>query len=221
MTSYGEMALTDLLDALASNDPVPGGGSAAALAGAVGVSLLIMVAGLAKTRTGAPEEAADLAEAAARLRPLRDTLASLVERDSEAYTAVLEAMRRPKATEGDKQQRRAAIEAAMQGAIEVPMDTMRACQQALRGAVVVARNGNPNASSDTGTAVLLLMAGLRGAALNVDVNLQSVSDAPFVKRVSEERDQLKADAEKDYRAGLGVTPVVAAKDSTENDRSTG
>lgn len=222
MTSYGEMALADLLDAFASNEPVPGGGSAAALAGAVGVSLLIMVAGLAKTRTGAPEEAADLAEAAARLRPLRDTLASLVERDSEAYTAVIEAMRRPKATEADQEQRRAAIEASMLGAIEVPMDTMRACQQALRGAVVVARNGNPNASTDTGTAMLLLMAGLRGAALNVDVNLKSVSDAPLVKRVSEERDQLKADAEKDYRAaGLGVTPVVAAKDSTENDRSSG
>ncbi len=152
MTSYGEMALADLLDAFASNEAVPGGGSAAALAGAVGTSLLIMVAGLPKTKTGAPEEAADLAEAAARLRPLRDTLASLVERDSEAYAAVIEAMRLPKATDADKQQRRAAIEAAMREAIEVPMDTMRACQQALRGAVVVANNGNPNASTDTGTA---------------------------------------------------------------------
>ena len=109
----------------------------------------------------------------------------------------------------------------MRGAIEVPMDTMRACQQALRGAIVVANNGNPNASTDTGTAVLLLMAGLRGAALNVDVNLKSVSDAAFVTRVREERDQLTDDADIDYRAGLGVTPVVSAKDSTVNDRSTG
>lgn len=221
MTSYGEMALADLLDAFASNEPVPGGGSAAALAGAVGVSLLIMVAGLPKTRTGAPEEAADLAETSARLRPLRDTLASLVNRDSEAYAAVIEAMRLPKATDADKHQRRSAIEAAMRGAIEVPMDTMRACQQALRGAIVVANNGNPNASTDTGTAVLLLMAGLRGAALNVDVNLKSVSDAAFVTRMREERDQLTDDADIDYRAGLGVTPVVSAKDSTVNDRSTG
>jgi formiminotetrahydrofolate cyclodeaminase len=89
---------------------------------------------------------------------LRDTLASLVERDSEAYAAVIEAMRLPKATDAEKQQRRAAIEAAMREAIEVPMDTMRACQQALRGAVVVAKNGNLNASTDTGTAVLMLMA---------------------------------------------------------------
>ena len=195
--SYADMALIDLLDVFASNDPVPGGGSAAALAGAVGVSLLLMVAGLPKTRTGAPEETADLAEAAGRLRPLRDTLASLIERDSDAYSAVIEAMRLPKATEADKQARRSAIDAAMRGAIDVPLDTMRACQQALRGAVVVARNGNPNASTDTGTAVLLLMAGLRGAALNVEVNLRSVADASFAERVSQERDQLVADAEAD------------------------
>lgn len=197
--SYAQIALSDLLDAFASNEPVPGGGSAAALAGAVGASLLIMVAGLPKTRTGAPEEAADLAEASARLRPLRDTLASLVERDSAAYTAVLEAMRLPKATDAAKEARRAAIEDAMRGAIDVPMDTMRACQQALRGAVIVATNGNTNAATDTGTAVLLLMAGLRGAALNVDVNLKSLSDAAFATRVSGERDQLASDAEADAR----------------------
>jgi formiminotetrahydrofolate cyclodeaminase len=197
--SYAQIALADLLDAFASNEPVPGGGSAAALAGAVGTSLLIMVAGLPKTRTGAPEEAADLAEASARLRPLRDTLASLVERDSAAYTAVLEAMRLPKATGADREARRAAIEEAMRGAIAVPMDTMRACQQAVRGAVIVAGNGNANAATDTGTAVLLLMAGLRGAALNVDVNLKSLSDAAFAKRVSDERDQLVSDAKADAR----------------------
>jgi formiminotetrahydrofolate cyclodeaminase len=193
------MALADLLDAFASNEPVPGGGSAAALAGAVGTSLLIMVAGLAKTRSGAPEEVADLSEASARLRPLRDSLASLVERDSEAYAAVIEAMRLPKTTDPEQQARRSSIDAAMREAIEVPMETMRACQQALRGAVVVADNGNSNAATDTGTAVLLLMAALQAAALNVDVNLKSVSDAPFAERIGTERDQLKSDADADAR----------------------
>ncbi len=68
MKPYSEMALVDLLDAFASNEPVPGGGSAAALAGSLGASLLIMVAGLPKTRTDSPEEVADLSEASARLR---------------------------------------------------------------------------------------------------------------------------------------------------------
>lgn len=200
MTSYTAMVLTDLLDAFASNEPVPGGGSASALAGAVGVSLLVMVAGLPKTKTGGDEEAADLAEASARLRPLRDTLATLVDRDSEAYTSVLEAMRLPKDNDSDKTARRAAMEAALRGATEVPMDVMRACQQALRGAIVVARHGNPNAATDTGVAIELLLVGIRGGAMNVDVNLKSLKDAAFVERVKAERAELEAegvaDAEK-------------------------
>ena len=191
------MTLVDLLDAFASNEPVPGGGSAAALAGALGTSLLIMVAGLSKTRTGAPEEVADLAEASTRLRPLRDSLLELVDDDSRAYTAVLDAMRLPKATEVERHARRTAIDAAMGGATRVPLETMRFCQQALRGAIVVATHGNRNASSDTGTAVELLVAALRGAGMNIDVNLSGISDASALERMSGERVQLSADAEAD------------------------
>jgi formiminotetrahydrofolate cyclodeaminase len=201
------MALVDLLDAFASNEPVPGGGSAAALTGALGASLLIMVAGLSKTRTGAPEEVADLAEASARLRPLRDALLELVDDDSRAYQAVLDAMRLAKATDAERDARRAAIDAAMQGATRVPLETMRFCQQALRGAVPVATDGNRNASTDTGTAVELLVAALRSAGMNVDVNLKGTSDASFVERVSAERAQLAADAEADAnraRAALNL-----------------
>jgi len=195
--SYRTMALGDVLDAFASNEPVPGGGSAAALAGALGVSLLVMVAGLEKTRTGAPEEAADLAEASARLRPIRDSLLALVDTDSRAYTEVLEAMRLPRTTAPEKAVRRAAIESALVAAIEAPLDTMRCCQQALRGALVVASHGNPNAATDTGAGVELLVAGLRGAGLNVDVNLKSVSDAEFTARVAAERAELASEGEAD------------------------
>ena len=208
MTSYATMAVADLLDAIASNDPVPGGGSASALAGAVGVSLLMMVAGLPKTRTGAPEDAADLSEASARLRPLRDTLASLIDQDSEAYNAVLSAMRLPKETAADKAARREAIDTAMRGATEVPMDTMRACQQALRGAVIVARHGNPNAATDTGIAIELLLAGLLGGAMNVDVNVKRLSDASFVTRVSAERTQLETDAAADAAQARNLLSVT-------------
>jgi formiminotetrahydrofolate cyclodeaminase len=206
---YRAMTLPELLDAFASNEPVPGGGSAAALAGAVGTSLLIMVAGLPTTRTGTPEEAADLAEASARLRPLRDALASLVQEDSDAYAAVVAAMRLPKVTDPDKRARRAAIETAMQRATETPLETMRCCQQALRGATVVAANGNRNAATDTAAGVELLLAGLRSAGLNVDVNIDSVSDAAFASRVADERRQLAADAEADAhraREQLGLRP---------------
>ncbi len=192
-------ALEDLLDAFAASEPVPGGGSAAALAGALGTALLIMVAGLSRTRTGTPEQAADLAEASARLRPLRERLVSLIDEDSAAYAAVLDAMRLPKSTESEQGARRASIETALVEAVEVPMDTMRACQQALRGAVIVATNGNPSAATDTGAGIELLLAALRSAGLNVDVNLKGLSDRALVERVGTERGQLASDAEADAR----------------------
>lgn len=197
MISYSHYALADLLDAFSSSDPVPGGGSAAALAGALGTALLIMVAGLSKTRTGAPEEAADLSEASARLRPLRDSLASLVDRDAEAYSAVVAAMRLPKGIEAEVSARRLALEAATRLATEVPLDTMRACQQALRGAVVVAQAGNRRATSDVGVAIDLILTGLRGAAMNIDANVEGLSDAVYVKRAVMERKELERDGTSD------------------------
>jgi formiminotetrahydrofolate cyclodeaminase len=191
------MALADLIDAFSSTDPVPGGGSAAALAGAVGVSLLIMVAGLSKTRTGAPEETADLAEAAARLHPLRDALAELVDRDSDAYREVLAAFRLPKVSDAEKAARTEAIREATRAATDAPLDTMRFCQQALRGAVIVASNGSRKTTSDVGVAIELLIAALRGGRLNVDINLAGLNDEGYTARVRDEVEELVADAVED------------------------
>jgi len=195
--SYCEMALADLMDAFASTDPVPGGGSAAALAGAVGASLLLMVAGIPKTRTGAPEETADLAEAATRLHPLRDQLLELVDRDSDAYQQVMAAYRLAKDTDAEKASRKNAIDRAMRSATETPLATMRACQQALRGAVIVSANGNRRTTSDVGVGVELLVAGLRGARLNVDINLAALDDQDYVRRARTEAEELERDAEAD------------------------
>jgi formiminotetrahydrofolate cyclodeaminase len=192
-----EMALADLVDAFSSTDAVPGGGSAAALAGAVGVSLLIMVAGLPKTKTGAPEETADLAEASSRLHPLRDTLLELVDRDSDAYREVLAAFRLPKASEAEKTSRQQAIDRATRAAIDAPLDTMRACQQALRGAIVVASNSSRKTTSDVGVAVELLVASLRGARLNVEINLVGLNDPAYTNRIKEEVEELVSEGAED------------------------
>jgi len=180
-----------LLDAFASNHPVPGGGSAAALAGAVGTSLLIMVAGLPKTRTGAQSERNSLDAAAVRLRPLRVTLTDLIDRDSDAYAGVVAAYRLPKGTAADQAARRRAIEEAIRAATETPLETMRACQQALAEAVVVAGSGAKSASSDAGVAIELLGAALRGAALNVDTNIGSLTDRAVAERMRQERQALE------------------------------
>ena len=197
LTSFAEMALADLIDAFSSTDAVPGGGSAAALAGAVGVSLLLMVAGLPKTKTGAPEETADLAEASSRLHPLRDALLDLVDRDSVAYRRVLTAFRLPRTSDADKTARTEAIDRATRAAIDAPLDVMRLSQQALRGAVIVASNGSRKTTSDVGVAVELLSAALRGARLNVDINLAGLNDEPYTARIREEVDELVVDGAED------------------------
>jgi formiminotetrahydrofolate cyclodeaminase len=188
------MALADLLDGFASNEPVPGGGSASALAGAVGASLLMMVAGMSKTKSGTPEEVTDLAAASARLRPLRDRLAALVDRDSDAYAAVAKAFKLPKNTDEEKAARKNAVQVATRQATEVPLETMRACRDALRHSVIVARNGNRNATSDVGVAVRLLLAATAGAGLNVDINLSGLSDTAYVERARWERTDLERSA---------------------------
>jgi formiminotetrahydrofolate cyclodeaminase len=194
MPTLATMALADVLDAFASNDPVPGGGSASAVAGALGASLLLMVAGMQKTRSGTPEETADLAEAAARLRPLRDRLTMLVDKDSDAYGMVAGAFKLPKGSDEEKAARTAAIQTATREATAVPLETMRACRDALRHAVIVARNGNRNATSDVGVAVELLSAGLKGAGLNVDINLGGLTDQQYVERTRWERQDLELTA---------------------------
>ena len=195
MSQYSHLTLAELLDAFASSQPVPGGGSAAALAGAVGASLLIMVAGLPKTRHGTDEERTALTAAAARLRPLREELAALIERDSEAYTSVMNAYRLPKSSDVEQATRSQAIDEAMRAATEAPMATIRACERAMREAEVIATSGAASASSDVAVGIELLKTAARGAGLNVDTNLAAVKDAEYEKRISQEQRDLEQSVE--------------------------
>lgn len=176
--------LRDLLAAFASSDPTPGGGSASAVAGAMGAALLTMVAALPKTRTGSDGERAVLAEAAAALENVRQELTSAVDEDTAAYDAVVAAHRQPKATDAEQAARKAAIQHALRGATDVPLGVMRLSAAALAHAAVVAANGHRAAASDVGVAVTLLGAGLHGARLNVEINLAGLSDAAYKQAVA-------------------------------------
>lgn len=186
MSQLSSMSVTGLLEAFASSAPTPGGGSAAALIGAVGASLLSMVAAMPKTRTGAPDERAALEEAHAGLETLRHALTDLIDRDTDAYDLVVAAYRKPKATEADKAERASAIQHALRVATEVPAETFKACADALRLAVPVARHGNPNAKSDVGVAVQALSTGMQGALFNVEINITSVKDPAVVEAITAE-----------------------------------
>src|SRR5262245_51142592 len=127
----------DLLAAFSAPDPTPGGGSASALASAVGASLLVMVASLPKTRTGADEERTALATSAGALGSTRDQLQDSIDADAAAYDAVVAAYRLPKSTPDEQQARKAAIDRALRGAIDVPMTVVRLSNDALEHAARV------------------------------------------------------------------------------------
>ena len=197
MARLASMTLTQLLDAFASNDPLPAGGSASALTGATGASLLIMAATLPKTRSGAQEEAAVLAAAAVRLRPVRDALIALIDRDTDAYSRLIQASRSPRTTAEEQARRHDEIVAATHLATEVPLETMRASRQALRNAVVVAENASRAASGDVAVAVELLLAAMRGAGESVGSTLGALKDGQYVGRIDRERRELEADGTSD------------------------
>jgi len=125
---------------------------------------------------------------------LCDHVSALIEDDAKAYEAVVAAYRLPKATSDDQSVRKAAVQSALRGAAEVPLDVMRACQAGLTVAADVARHGNPFAASDLGVALELLGAGLRGAGLNVEANLGSIDEAGWVAGVRSEVERLEAAA---------------------------
>ncbi len=188
------MSVAQLLAALSSPDPTPGGGTAAAIAGAMGASLLVMVTGLAKSKSNADDEKAALARARGALEPMPARLMQLADADSDAFNAVMSAYRLPKASDEDKAARTRAIQAALRGATETPLQTLRACVAALEHARPVAEFGNASAASDVGVAIGLLRAAADGAAANVQINLGSVKDATFVETTRAELSALTAAA---------------------------
>ncbi|MGE0866094.1 MAG: cyclodeaminase/cyclohydrolase family protein [Vicinamibacterales bacterium] len=187
---FGEMSVTQFLDALSSPAPTPGGGTASAVAGAMAASLFVMVTGLAKSNTNTEQEKAALAAAKVTLQPVIATLAALADADAAAFDEVLNAYRLPKASEDDKAVRSAAIQLALQGATAVPLQTLRACAAAMAQAETVAACGNRSAVSDVGVAIGLLEAAAAGAEANVRINLASVRDLQFTLAASDETGRL-------------------------------
>jgi formiminotetrahydrofolate cyclodeaminase len=207
--SLSQLPFIELLNAFRSREPTPGGGSASALGGAVGASLLAMVAGLPKPRAQSTEETERLTVARARCAAIGDRLAALMDRDSRAYDLVVAAFRLPKSTEEETTARGLRIQEALRSATEAPLDVMRACAEAIGLAARVAALGNRNASSDVQVGVELLRAGLRGAKLNVDVNLASITDETFAAAVRREAEQLVVEGERE--ASTAVTQLESER----------
>ena len=177
-----DKTVKELLDAFSSPAPTPGGGSAAALSGAVAASLLAMVAGMPKTKHGTPEDRAALDAALTSIRALQTQLTDLIDRDAASYDQVVAAYRLPKATDEDKAARKRAVADAMRVATDVPMETARASAALIALARPVSDHGNPNAKTDAAVAVQMAMTALAGAMANVEINLDGVGDEAYAAR---------------------------------------
>jgi formiminotetrahydrofolate cyclodeaminase len=186
MTDFAKLPLEQFLDEIASVSPTPGGGTAAAAAGATGAALVEMVAALTLSREKYSAVHESVAAIAEKARAARGELLELAREDSLAYDAVVAARRLPKDTEEEKKTRSEAIQESNRYASQVPMRTARAAAQLLAALPELVEKGNPNALSDAGAAALLLDAAAEGALLNVGINLPGISDQELVGAMQRE-----------------------------------
>ena len=183
-------SMAGFLDDLAAPAPTPGGGSVAALSGAIGGSLLSMVAGLTIGKKGYESVSDRMVEIKAVLGPMRGRFSDAVQKDAGAFDAVMAAFKLPKGTDAEKDVRTRAVQEATRGACEVPLGVMRLAAAALGLCAEVAEKGNRNSITDAGVAGHALYTALRGAHLNVLVNLGSLKDQAYVSSVREESSRL-------------------------------
>jgi glutamate formiminotransferase/formiminotetrahydrofolate cyclodeaminase len=182
----GGATAQDFLDAIASSDPVPGGGSVSAYAGALSAALSRMVAGLTIGRKKYAAVEPEMTVIAANAERLSSALSQLVQKDADAYAQVSAAYKLSK----DSPERSAAITKALVGAAQVPLETARLCAEAAELAASVAAKGNSNAVTDAGVAALLASAGAQGAAFNVRVNVASLDDKSAGLHLASEASEL-------------------------------
>jgi glutamate formiminotransferase/formiminotetrahydrofolate cyclodeaminase len=196
--------MPDFLNDLASQSPTPGGGSAAALNGAMGTALLTMVTNLTVGKKGYEEFDDELKQARDRLLPVRERFLNLVEEDAESFKKVMAAYKLPKMTEVDKQERNQAISEALKLAAEVPFRTMTLALEVLRLARPIVEFGNKNSVSDAGVGTMNLDAAFRGARLNVLINLGGIKDAAWVAAKHEELDELSSEEAATVKSYLDI-----------------
>jgi len=204
MADIKDAQIEQFLEALASHSATPGGGSAAAIIGAMGAALVSMVCNLTIGKKKYAEVEGDIKDVLAKSETLRRKLIGMIEDDVKAFDAVMGAYGMPKETDAEKDVRAQAIQAALKQATDVPLACARAAREVIDIAATASDKGNLNVISDAGVGVLAGYAALRSAALNVFTNARMITDKTFAEAKLKELNQLLAGAEAATEKAYGV-----------------
>ena len=195
MAKIKDTAVEPFLDALASRSATPGGGSAAAIIGAMGAALVGMVCNLTIGKKKYAEVEGEMKNVLAKAEALRLKLTGMIEDDVKAFDAVMGAYGMAKETDAEREAREKAIQAALKQATEIPLRCCQAAREVIDLAAIASDKGNLNVISDAGVAVLAAYAALRSAALNVFTNARMITDKAFAEAKLKELHALLAGAD--------------------------
>jgi glutamate formiminotransferase/formiminotetrahydrofolate cyclodeaminase len=206
--SLVRMNLREFCNETLSDSPAPGGGSVAALMGALGASLGGMVANLSAGKRGWDDKLEYFSNWAVKAQQLKDELLLLVDEDTAAFNKVMDAFALPKESAEEKAARSAAIEAATKCAAEVPLKVMETASKSYALLAEMAEKGNPASISDVGVGALATRACIEGAALNVRINLGQLKNEKFKSALSDKVQKISADSEAQFK---NINQIVEGK----------
>ena len=198
-----ELKLNDFVDEVSRESPAPGGGSIAALAGALGASLSSMVSNLTANKRGSEDVDEVLNKAAEECQEIKNELVKAIDEDTNAFNAYMNARRLPNKTPEEKKAREEAMQAGLKLAVMVPLSTAKQSYKAIEIAEVVAKNGNPNSITDVGVGAQSAYTGVLGGIYNVLINLKDIKDKKFVDEMRMNCAELKINAQNKLGEVLG------------------
>jgi len=191
-----ELKLNDFVDEVSRESPAPGGGSIAALAGALGASLSSMVSNLTANKRGSEDVDEVLNKAAEECQEIKSALVKAIDEDTNAFNAYMNARRLPNKTAEEKKAREEAMQTGLKQAVMVPLNTAQQSYKAVEIAEAVAKNGNPNSITDVGVGAQSAYTGVLGGIYNVLINLKDIKDQQFVDEMKKTCTELKEKAKK-------------------------
>lgn len=190
-----EMKLTDFVDEVSRESPAPGGGSIAALSGALGASLSSMVSNLTANKRGSEKVDEILNDAADKCQIIKENLVKAIDADTNAFNEYMDARRLPANSDAEKEIRNSAMQNGLKNAVMVPFHTAEESAKVIELAEITAKNGNPNSITDVGVGAQMAFSGVLGGIYNVLINLKDIKDNDFCNEMSSKCEQLKIESQ--------------------------